>query len=623
MTRKSAHRSKGAASLAYCCTVLVFIVVGLIYWRGEPDLPRSSSAEATVTEEAAGDGTGSRTYAFAITVVDPADPSSRSIAKEWSGQLRCVGTEGDVERITSLAPQLQGAPGERFEWIELEVGGQIAKVHHPGLALGDEAVVTVEAELLVDGAVRAVDAGTGHDLPRVDVVLARGAEGQFLLPPSRTPPATSSRSEGSPVAMPAARGRATYWLGAPGHAWRRITYSGADGGTPVHALDKGGALTLRRVGSAGPEVSVFVSLIQPARDGAAEEQFGRTGLVEGADVTFEGLPPGDVLARFSMIAGDTPEFVVHEETVRVEAGAHPTLELDLARHWTPEGFASLDLLLDVRAETDLSAYELALVRSGPEGSAAKRKPVSLLHKGDGSLRLWSQDALLPGRYEVSVKPSGCSAEFDLVAGEAKTLELALAAAPIVRLWCLDASNGLPVKPSLIVWRAAPAESSAAWSSTQFRWAEDASVLRMDPGAFEIGVRAQGFITELSQIEVQPGVNEAVVELTPTQSIELQVTLWCDGAEMPISADEWSRARLRDQAGRDAVASVSVGTGSGNGECCRETATARLVVGAPGQYDLQLALPPQFRGPVTKRVTVDAAGSSLSIELERISSTALR
>jgi hypothetical protein len=215
---------------------------------------------------------------------------------------------------------------------------------------------------------------------------------------------------------------------------------------------------------------------------------------------------------------------------------------------------------------------------------------------------------------------GCSAEFELAAGEAKTLELELAAAPIVRLWCIDASNGAPLQPQLIVRRRS---DSDAWDSAQFRWSEEACVLRTDPGSFELGVRAQGFITGLARIEVQPGVNEAVVELTPTQNIELQVTLWCDGAEMPISADEWSRARLRDPAGRDAVVSVSVGTGTGSPACCRETATARLVVGAPGEYDLQLELPPQFRGPVTKQVTVDPAGSSLLIELERIPSTAQR
>lgn len=635
MSTSRATRSRRKSSLALPWTIVASLMaLGLVIWRSNAGHDRSMNAKPTfatadgaeptdfdvlrpggATDGRLNAGTDTRSYELEVDLVDPGNPGSSSIREPWSARLRRGGLGGTVESVSSRSPRVQGASGERFEWIHLEVNGQQARPTAPEFVLGDETVLSVRAYLLLDGFVRVVDAATGRDLPIVDVILAQQEEGRFLLPPGYGSRANVTRRAASPLEMPAARGRATYWLGAPGHAWRRITYSGAEGGTPVHALEAGCSLALRRKGDAGRYADVIVSLIYPGR-GAAEEPFATTELPAGSDLNFEGLPPGDVLARFTIRAGDTPEFVIHEETLRLEPRNDRTFELDLATYWTPPGFASLELLLDVTAEGDLDAYELALAPVGLRAPVTLRKSVSSLRREGHGLRVWSADSLLAGRYQITVTPSGCSAEVELAVGEARFLELTLAAAPKLRLWCVDTSNGAPVEPDLIVFRRASAASADSWREAPIRGADGAFLVRTEEGPIELGVRASGFLTARSIVDVRPGENDAVVELVPSQGIELRVVLRCEDAELPISTEDWARVRLVDPGGHDSIQGVRVGTGTDDSGCCLESPVATFIVGAPGEYELHFEPPRQFRGPVSKSVRLEATGADLAIDIER-------
>jgi hypothetical protein len=203
----------------------------------------------------------------------------------------------------------------------------------------------------VDGAVRVVDAVTGLTLSRIDVVLAQGAEDSSSCRRGEN----ESESAGSAVF---ARGDAgSSWArdvlaGSSGYAWRASRTPARMGGTPVHALEKGGALTLHRVGSTGPEASVFVSLIQHCsrrRCRGAVRQDG-SGRRRGRDVRRPS--PGDVLARFSCSPGTRRSSSSTRRACGSRRERIPTLELGSRASLDAGGYASLDLLLDVRAETD-------------------------------------------------------------------------------------------------------------------------------------------------------------------------------------------------------------------------------------------------------------------------------
>lgn len=622
------RRVLGGGWVALACAFL--LAVSLRGWvPGDPevtDAAASRSRLADASDRAGGPlaardtlasmpsadpGPAPRAYTVRARLTDESGASLETDLDLWS----LTTSEGE-QHLGAGARVLRGRPGDRVEVRSVTVDGQTAIPAHGPIELDTSGELVLSATLASDGAVRVLDARTRTELPRAIAVLAGRGEAHAGRPPTARLARARGAPAPSPVSMPAAPGRATYWIGSPGYAWRRITYGGSEGGVPSYALERGGAL---RVSARLPRVSSTAFLLRlslPAAKDPALDAIVEEPLVDGESLLLDGLPGGPIRAQVVVRAGETPEFVASEAAATIVAGEERALALDLDETRAFPGFGELVVRLDIGGATDLEAYVLRARRTASVPSGDVAWPVSAMLRGEGTEVTWRSSELLGGRWRVAIEPFGAAGEVDVVPHQTAVLALALAPAPRLRLWCLDSIEGSSLRPSRVHWRPAEPGAPGVWREAPPLWDGQASTLRTSAGRVEIVVLVDGFADVKETVDVAPEWTERSLTFERAGSIPLRLDFRCEGAELPLPADDWARLRVFDARGESALRSVSLTDGPGDAGCCRESAGGVLMLDRPGAYELVIEPIPGFRAPARVPVEVSREGATLTLEFER-------
>jgi len=517
-----------------------------------------------------------------------------------------------VHTIQGGEALLEARPGERLVVVDARIGERLVTPRTPSLRLGNETEISIVGDLPTQGLVRVVDALSGADLPRVQVVPWTCSDQTTALPPLTALLSGCSRSCAAPLTLPANPRHLAYWLGASGYAWRRIEF-GTSSGNPVYALEAAGGLRVDLRGRPGGATHFALQLEREIENSQRVEELAEEPLQAGEPLVLAGLPVGTLIARV-LASGSGLESVVLERRIQVAVGATTELGLDLDSLWQPSNQGEIQLALILEDDSDANALEVrceSLDTSMPCDSAVPL--ADLKRRSDDSLR-WHLAARPAGRYRISVPPSSVTTEVQVEPRSVAQTTLSVPALPKLRLWALDRTTSSSVPVQAVVWRPAGNASHADWSFTSPQVADGAIDFPLAAGRIELAVQAAGYLTAKLEIEVQPGWNEELIELQPLDPREILVRLTSDGNAVPAPEETWSATTATAASGRSALVGLRLRTGALMDGCCSDGASSILLVDGPGTYRVTLGPVPGFQSPESISVVVGADRATVEFEL---------
>ncbi|MEM7307611.1 MAG: hypothetical protein AAF682_13115 [Planctomycetota bacterium] len=450
-------------------------------------------------------------------------------------------------------------------------------------------LVAARAAAVAEGRVRVVDVRTGDDLHGLDVVPAAGHEPPGSLP---TPAALARarRVARSPFALPAAGSEVaqrSYWLGAEGFAWRHVEPP-QGGETALYALALGGAL---RVDAAPPRdrsQRYELRLLDAAGTPVAARP------LDGRAITLAGLAPGRYRARFVALHDRFADVCITERAVTVAAAETVELTLDLAALWRPADLGDIQLTVVLADERDRDALTLAVeALDADEPRRVELRSRSLDRVAAGELAGGTGPRRV-GRHRITALPGTASIDVDVRSGSTTSALLVVPPLPKLKLWPVDATDGAPVQPDVVLWRPRGAPD---WRQAP----HGALLLGVARGGVEVGVVAAGYRTYVAELELDTEWREELVELERAELRPLVVRLSRGGASVPAPDAAWSATTVTDLAGRPVLATVQAHRGAD----ARDGASALFLLEGPGPYRLTLGEVPGFARAPTRLVPADA------------------
>ncbi len=584
--------------------------------QGAPALPDPSAGSPTALP-----APNVRRLAGRVSVLDaagaPLPEASGTFFLAFAGRARTDTRPVHFERGDwSLALESE------HDWTHVEVrvptvDGLTARLERP---LGEVLFSPEEPLDLVlrqrpPAVLRVLDAQTGRELDGVCVTglsspLLRGA-----TYPGRLANFDCGRPrQPSPVDIDPLQGGgadAFLFVGAPGYAWRRLTYDFVAGGTRTVHLERGASISIQGL-FPGAEPRTFVRLYalrakpafgeldealwsQPEHKGSPEELICEALLAHGP-LEVRDLAPGTYRAALEVGVRPTPAGVLAERSVELVPGAGIRVQLVGE---PPSERNTATLAGTVRAPDNgrvLERLPLVFAPEEAEESLAREtfrvdaRPTG--ESGPGWREFaWSIAHAPVGRLRIEIPLLGFRASFDLPPGGRDDLRIEVPALAILSVGLAQDSRGPRQGRPMLRWEHGTHADSLFGAPQRVQWlgAMESWRIAVPAGPVRLSVISPGEGYCEHRIELVPGEQELTLRLNPISGLRLRLLEGGTPVDLPPAHD----VRLRPLGPRGRLVYVE-----GN------AFTRTLSVDEPGTYRLELPRVPGYQaiGPTLVELT---------------------
>jgi hypothetical protein len=394
---------------------------------------------------------------------------------------------------------------------------------------GDEPLV-VRGRWLPRGSLRVIDADTQQDLGGVEV---RHADGWRANPswshPGDHPSVVSAVTGGaSPVTLPDRTWFTPYWVHAPEHAWTRVDFDHATGGTrTVELARERGVVELTCTGTPPPETHARLygpgNTARPVLELPSYSAAVSVRLAAAGPTRIEDLAPGRYVAVLE--TGEYEERVHLGPPVELELVAGDTARVALALNPAALAPTTTHLLGTLRVPSELlgGRHQMRLERLD-RGQADVLLPLGQMDasEDDETLLLWDAGevrtgtflANLPLQYRVRLEAG--------VAGGETRVALAMPPVGTVTVEVIDAASGAPLVPKRLSWAvgALAGISHSTRSSMDERAADGTWRFRAPRGRIDVSASQPGYMDADETLEL--AVPEARVRLALRRAMGVRI-----------------------------------------------------------------------------------------------------
>lgn len=578
------HKVLAAALLVVGTVALLWSVASADSMPPELPTPNVAAASSSVVEPAPSSLPPDERVVLAPERVEPAAVEPSLVA----GRLRIVDEDGQWwERLQGslrVAVVQAGDEGRRqAEFFDLEVvDGRFAaplprsgEMVVPGLQFEERVAVPTPmrfavpaaGEVVIEGRflgavlLHVIDAQTKTPLHGVEVRSRSGwrALGDDLHPGEHPQVEHIAKNAPSPVALPSEDNTVVYWARAPGYAWGRIDVRHERSGARTVALQPGGAVDVVAAGAlpGGAYLRLFGS-DAPFRPGAQEEwqhyYRGRLHAYEApigaAPLAVEHLLPGPYLARIQ--AGSLEQSVtLGEIECQVVVGGRTSIAVPITAKQTVRVPLGGTLQIPEELVDEFLHMTVSRVRYGQaQGQKSLHLTTQRMREDPGDARrlAWQAEAVIPGDYWLHVAPVQHRQRFTVPDSGLTDLVVELAEVAHVVVDLRDAVTGDAV-----------AARRAGWSNEADLGLSDNVRLdaRIDPragtvsftalaGPVALDVEASGYLPASLELELVPGDNHRVLELSAALGLRIEVRE--QGALMPLDDVFWRGIKIEAPGG---------------------------------------------------------------------------
>jgi hypothetical protein len=286
-------------------------------------------------------------------------------------------------------------------------------------------------------------------------------------------------------------------VGAPGHAWKRITLDPTTEQHTTIELDRAGSIEVLVPFWGELESATFVVTRAASLD-KGQVAFGARALAgEGGLFKIDGLPPGDYTFGVVARAMVSVSRVYARGQAHVELGTTQRIELRREAEEKPT-LATLKGTFRVPETWDEAGWRV--LAYGAAGDTIGERETA--HVGDEATARtvpFSFPAMTPGRYVLMLRPIGWRTEVTLTeAMEPVVLEVPAPTEAAVRI--VDADDGADLPEAELRWTAVmPADVSSRLRPAARPNGEAAHALRCAPGRFLLRASAPGYVTTTAHV----------------------------------------------------------------------------------------------------------------------------
>lgn len=552
-------------------------------------------------------------YVLGTALFEP-DGSTAECEAKWL--LRWEPVSGRQARLLTLVGELDlpgGSPGDRIRVIDASSGERSVSPRVREVVLGQDFDVVFEGDLPAQAGLRVVDGRTGEDLSEVRIVPWTCSDSRYELPPVAAQRDGCGRVERPPLSLPGGLRHRAFWIGADGYAWRRIRF-GAASSDPLYALEPGGGVRILAEAPSNPGWSYHLRVRGLSTGTSTPRTLTQEPLTASVPLQLDGLLEGT--HRIDFIARDSEgrETTVLEREVTVAAGEVTELAVDLGAGWNPreQGRIRLDLLLEDPA--DRTVFEVEVTALDPETSDTDSTPIVDDEPTPGLGFVWLSGWRPLGRHRVRVLPGTAEATVEVESGSKAWASLRVPALPKLSLWFTDAGTGAAVEGVDVYWRE---QGRDRWRAVDASLFPSGAPFPVALGPIEVALRAPGYRTLVTELEIHEAWNEELLDLTSVDPRDILVRLQQDGHAVPIPTETWTRVAVLDAGGEPARLGVR-GSSRGTEEAgFADGASAWLTVDGPGAYSVSLPEIPGFEPPAAHTVVVADEPVVLDVELRPV------
>jgi len=533
-----------------------------------------------------------------------------SVFEHRFARLTLVGEGGEAHRI-----QLRGdswsadlPTGTSLRVSEIRVDGRDAVPRRRELRVRTDEPVVIEADLAYAGNIRVVDASTARDLEQVTVVRARSLlEEGFLAPPPEVRASPDVFAESSPVSVPESRGMHTYWVGAAGYAWKRMSRRGDDPHERRVALEPGGTLVIDSSPNSAPATGTVEIL---RLTDAGEQLYLGFSMKKDAKSELAGMPPGAYRIQLRAHEPGNMPAVLRRAEANVVAGQSRIVWLREAVD--TDAIATLEGEIETHGRTR-SNLQLTIERidaSEAHEQAFLTIPGSMMSEARPGAYSWSTRRMSPGVYLLTVLPIGLELVQEVRPGEPSRVLIQLGELADLHVRVLDAEDGTELEGAAL--RVRHADSEGGWSI--------GSPAELAPGRFELFAYRSGYAGHHELLDLGPGHRELEIRLRPQRTYERDLVLRADDIDVPAEISFWASAEVTalDSNGELlGLTPLNLGSMDPMPRTSNAAAYARLRVTQPGTYRVRLPALPEHRRPEAIDLLVsEPPGATHTISLAR-------
>lgn len=366
------------------------------------------------------------------------------------------------------------------------------------------------------------DRETRRDLAGVELWNREGWEFSDTPHPLQSTDATLAiANQVSPVTLPERDAEQAWWARAEGYAWERVDIDHATGGEHVLLLSREARLRVRLDNRPG-DVDFSIRLRRSDLFHDVGAGFPLTASGNGI-LEVDGLSPGEWDVRVFQGTGRLSGRPLIQESVELKQGEDRELVILL-----PSGIEAEEPEVKVTVSGTLQVHPTAL---GADSVYLQWKPlvpkegrdqvtVSLpIYGMDDALEYsWMTDELLPGSWEVEIRPFGYREQFEIGAAGASGIVLTIPVLAQVNVQLRDATNGKIVSDPVVRWYRIEGEDSHYSGQAQPTDRSDTVQVLARPGPIQVQVSAEGYSSNELDVDAHLGLQTVEVEVHPTVTI---------------------------------------------------------------------------------------------------------
>ncbi len=331
-----------------------------------------------------------------------------------------------------------------------------------------------------------------------------------------------SMSLSSPIQLPTRDAKQAWWVRAPGYAWDRVDFDHRYGGERIVLLERAATLV--------------VQLENYLPDRLPQIRLRRTDLVydigagtivrpsERGEARIEDLIPGTFEVSVMREADDENKRPLVSETVELVASqvSHVTVTLPGIDLDAGVGRVRVSGTLELPPGIEQGSVSLRWHWQGAVADSIEVEPIETFERvgGSRSFLAWHSDELLPGAWEVEVRPLGYVEP--IVIGPVGASGITLRPPPLaeVHVQLLDGVTGEPVSGGTVNWYRADNQRIRYFGAGKSSGEPGMYSFSCVPGSIRIDAHGQGYGTSTKNLTVSAGRRELALELLGSVNVKL-------------------------------------------------------------------------------------------------------
>lgn len=450
----------------------------------------------------------------------------------------------------------------RVQFTGVHIAQRLAVVREPAdaVAIPPDKQIAVSVFFPASTILRVVDAASGAELDGVDLVRSSSFSNHGGAHPGLDIDAIAlARHLSSPVDLATLDhdrefGVLDLVVGAPGHAWTKITVDTRTGGERVLRLELGGSLRLTTVDNSGSR-AVQLRLRRAGSSPLLSVPCGRAG-----ELAIDGLEAGplSITAELGEWFDDPVELGRAETEIVAGREARATLTIEPAPR---AEMASASGIVVVPAEWKVERLTLSLDLLGtPLDSASDRIELDARrledHANGDTVFAWSHEKLQVGRYELEVYRPQASVVIDVPSGGRSDFRFELAPPAELLVRVVDDVTGDDAEVPGLLWNPRRPEgvNGGGLDNAEFDAKTKRFTIRAPVGLIDLMLAfGSPYEHRTDSVTLAPGRQEHTLRVRRATTIEVALR---DGEAVLPFPNEW-QAHIESEDGKPIFASSTM------------------------------------------------------------------